>query len=109
MTKRDERPPHRVVVVPWLRWIGGIVLRRWVAITLGSTVLAWRALTEREVEHELEHVRQWQRHGALFAVRYLVASWTVRRRGGHWYHDNPYEIEARAAAERAITARPTPR
>ena len=95
-------PGHRVVVLPWLRPLGRILLRSWVAITIGSWILAWRALTARELAHELEHVRQWRRYGPLFAVRYLSASWTVRRRGGRWYHDNPYEIEARVAADRAV-------
>ena len=46
------------MVVTWLRRPGGLFLRDWLAITLGSRIYAWRALRDDELEHELEHVRQ---------------------------------------------------
>ncbi|SDY42903.1 hypothetical protein [Hymenobacter psychrophilus] len=47
------------------------------------------------VAHEMEHIRQYERHGRLgFLVRYL---WGWAR---HGYYNIPFEIEARAAAER---------
>ena len=45
------------------------------------------------LEHELEHVRQWKAD-PLFPLRYTLA--TLR----HGYYDNPYEVQARAAASR---------
>ncbi len=93
------RPRHRVVVWPWSRRVGGLILRDWLAITLGGTVVAWRALRDEELEHELEHVRQWRRHGVTFPIRYLGASFSARRTGKRWYDDNRFEIEARAAAK----------
>jgi hypothetical protein len=89
---------HRVVTWPWLRRLGGLVLPDWLAITLGETVFAWRELTDDELEHELEHVRQWARIGWRYPIAYLAASLTARRAGGRWYRDNRFEVEARAAA-----------
>jgi hypothetical protein len=91
---------HRVVTLPWLRRIGGLVLADWLAITVGRTVFAWRALTDDELEHELEHVRQWARMGWRFPIAYLAASLRARRSGGRWYRDNRFEMDARAAAAR---------
>lgn len=89
---------HRLVIVPWLRVPGRLLLRDWLAITIGGTILAWRALTATELEHELEHVRQWRRHGFLFPVAYLAESLRAKRSGKRWYHDNRFEIDARKAA-----------
>jgi hypothetical protein len=89
---------HRVVVVPGLRRLGRLVLRDWLAITIGRTVFAWRSLAAEELEHELEHVRQWDRMGVRYPIAYLAASLTAKRAGGRWYHDNRFEVEARAAA-----------
>ena len=91
---------HRVVVLPWLRPLGRLLLRDWLAITIGRTILAWRRLDPRELEHELEHVRQWRRHGIVFPLRYLLESARARRAGRRWYHDNRFEEEARKAASR---------
>jgi hypothetical protein len=99
------RPRHRVVVWGWTRRLGGLALRDWLAITLGGTIVAWRALEDEELEHELEHVRQWRRHGVTFPVRYLAASIGARRAGKRWYADNRFEIEAREAASRARSQR----
>lgn len=98
---------HQVHVWPILRLPGALVLRDWLAITLGHHILAWRPLTERELAHELEHVRQWARHGWRFPVAYLLASLRARRAGLRWYHDNQFEVEAQAAAHGA-GSRPTP-
>lgn len=91
---------HRVVVLPWLRPLGRLLLPDWLAITLGGTILAWRPLDHRELEHELEHVRQWRRHGIIFPIVYLAESARARRSGRRWYHDNRFEEEARKAASR---------
>ena len=50
---------------------------------------------QRLIRHEAEHLEQIERDGRLvFAVRYL---WWLARYG---YQANPYEVQARAAAER---------
>ena len=98
-TPTDPAPPYRVVVVPALRRLGAVVIRDWLAITIGSWILAWRDLDPVELAHELQHVRQWRRHGALFPIAYLAAS--VRAMGARqgWYRGNRFEIEARKAAD----------
>ncbi len=63
------------------------------AVTLGRTIVLRPGvrLTDRLVQHELAHVRQWRQHPISFPLRYLV---------GHLrygYHANPYEVEARAS------------
>lgn len=86
-------------------WIGGRLARSRhpaLAVTLGRTIVldASARLTRELLEHELTHVRQW-RADPLFPLRYTLA--TLR----YGYHDNPYEVEARAAADRARRG-PTP-
>ena len=47
------------------------------------------------VAHEMEHIRQFEQYGRLgFLTRYLVG-WAR-----HGYYHIPFEVEARAAAER---------
>lgn len=95
-----SRPRHRVVVWPWSRRVGGLFLHDWLAITIGGTIVAWRALRDEELEHELEHVRQWDHHGVTFPFRYVGASFAARRSGKRWYDDNRFEVDARAAVTR---------
>lgn len=98
----SRRPAERVHVIPWLRRPGRLLLRDWLAITIGRDILAWRALDRRELAHELAHVEQWRRFGAWFAVRYLAASFAAWRAGRGWYHGNHFEEEARRAAAAAV-------
>jgi hypothetical protein len=84
-------------VWPWLRRPGRLLLRNWLAITIGRDVLAWRELSQRELRHELAHVEQWRRHGWWLALRYALASWRAWRAGKGWYDGNAFELEARAA------------
>jgi hypothetical protein len=78
------------------------MLPNWLAITLGHTVLSWRPLDPSELAHELEHVRQWERHGRIcFVARYVAASAVAVSSGRHWYRDNRFEREAAEAARRA--------
>jgi hypothetical protein len=91
---------HRLYVWPWLRRIGAAVLPDWLAISIGPRIFAWRELTAPELEHELEHVRQWMRYGVAFPLVYLAESLRVARAGKRWYLDNRYERAARDAAGR---------
>lgn len=84
----------RVVVLPVLT--PGVA-----AITIGRYVLVRRGW-ERSIAligHELVHVEQWRRLGAVrFLVEYLGAYVRLRRAGlGHWdaYSAIPFEQEAR--------------
>jgi hypothetical protein len=70
---------------------------RYRAITFGHVVLCVDELDDDLLAHELVHVRQYERLGALFMPAYLWASATAWLHGGHHYLDNRYEIEARMA------------
>jgi hypothetical protein len=65
------------------------------ALTLGHTVLGQTAAAlDMSREHELVHVRQFERWGPLMGPAYLgcsLALWLMRRRP---YRDNPFEREA---------------
>jgi hypothetical protein len=92
---------YRLHVWPWTRHLGGRLLRNWLAIALGRHVIAWRRLNDRELAHELAHVRQWHEHGWSFPLVYVREAWRAWRAGTQWYRDNRFEIEARVAAQRA--------
>src|SRR5688572_30407356 len=65
------------------------------AMTLGHVVLG-RSAAALDVtrEHELVHVRQYERWGPLFVPAYLLCSAFIWLRGGDGYRDNPFEREA---------------
>jgi hypothetical protein len=88
---------HRVHVMPRLRRVGGVVLPNWLAITIGRDIFAWRELSATELRHELQHVRQWARHGVAFPLLYVGASLRSLLSGGGWYRGNRFEVEARGA------------
>ena len=69
-------------------------------MVLGNTIHLHRTRKEeflqnkRWVNHELCHIRQFKEHGFWgFILKYLAES--IK----HGYHNNKYEIEARAAEE----------
>ena len=65
------------------------------AITLGHTVLGQTETElDRSHEHELVHVRQYERWGLLMGPAYLLCSLILWLRGGRAYRDNPFEREA---------------
>jgi hypothetical protein len=65
------------------------------AMTLGHTILGQSdAALDISREHELVHVRQYERWGPFMGIAYLGCSlvlWLVGRRA---YRDNPFEREA---------------
>jgi hypothetical protein len=65
------------------------------AVTFGHTVLGRsQAHLDESREHELVHVRQYERWGPFFVPTYLfwwVVLWLARK---HPYHDNPFERQA---------------
>jgi hypothetical protein len=103
-----QRARHRVHVIPVLQRPAGRLFRDWLAITLGSHIWAWRELSPPELAHEVTHVRQWARHGILFPAAYALASVRAVMTGGHWYRDNAFEREARAAADEVARAATRP-
>lgn len=70
------------------------------AMALGHVVLAQSEDDlDDAYEHELVHVRQYERWGPLFVPAYFAAAgWQVLH-GRHPYWDNPFEREAYDIAE----------
>ena len=65
------------------------------AITFGHTVLArTKDDLDHSRDHELVHVRQYERWGLFFVPAYLGCSLWLILRGKHAYWDNPFEREA---------------
>lgn len=65
------------------------------ALTLGHVVIgrdSWSLESTRA--HERVHVRQCEAWGPLFVPAYLSASLWAILRGGHFYSDNRFEVEA---------------
>ncbi len=96
---------HTGVLEVWGGWVG-----RWLArglpflgavnaVTMGHVVagVSSQHLHSSRV-HERVHVEQFERWGCLFPFVYFIAGVRAQRRGGSFYWDNPYEIEARARA-----------
>ncbi len=65
------------------------------AITLGHTILGQTdAALDISRDHELVHVRQYERWGPLMGPAYLGCSLVLWLMGRRAYHDNPFEREA---------------
>ncbi|MEX0937180.1 MAG: hypothetical protein WDZ59_04915 [Pirellulales bacterium] len=65
------------------------------AMTLGHTILGQTdASLDIARDHEMVHVRQFERWGPLFGPAYLACSLFLWMRGGRAYRDNPFEREA---------------
>ena len=70
------------------------------AITFGHCVLGVDAgCLERLRAHEHAHVRQYERWGIVFLLAYPLAGAWQWLRGRRAYFDNPFEVEARRAAD----------
>ncbi|MGE4137421.1 MAG: hypothetical protein AB7E98_17055 [Pirellulales bacterium] len=65
------------------------------AMALGHVILARTAAElDDAYDHELVHVRQYERWGPLFIPAYFAAALWQLLRGRHPYWDNPFEREA---------------
>ncbi|HEX2296643.1 MAG TPA: hypothetical protein VHN37_15225 [Actinomycetota bacterium] len=65
------------------------------AITFGHVVLCVGDLDDSLFEHELVHVRQYERWGIFLWPAYGLASLWAKLRGGNAYLDNHFERQAR--------------
>ncbi|WGZ92398.1 MAG: hypothetical protein QJT81_10925 [Candidatus Thiothrix putei] len=99
---------HSGVLEIWGGWVGqrldrGIPFLGAVnAITIGHIVagVSPQHLHNSRV-HERVHVTQFEHWGLLFPFVYFIAGIQAQQRGGSFYWDNPYEIEARTRAAAA--------
>lgn len=65
------------------------------AMTLGHVIIGCdECCLAATREHELVHVRQYERWGPLFIPAYLLSSLWLWTRGRHPYWENPFEREA---------------
>lgn len=72
--------------------------RGWTSFWRTIYVLPGYERDQRLLRHERKHLEQIERDGRLlFSIKYLW--WTLR----HGYWMNPYEVDARAAAESKTT------
>jgi hypothetical protein len=76
------------------------------AQTLGHFVFSQDAMSARTLEHEVEHIRQWERFGPFFLPLYFGSSALAMLRGRRPYWDNRFE---EAAQRRAELVGPAPR
>lgn len=69
---------------------------RYRAITFGHAVLCVDEIDGPTMDHELAHVRQYERWGLLMLLVYPLSSLRALIEGKHPYRDNAFEVEARA-------------
>ena len=86
-----------VLVAEGADWPGRLGWR-YRAITFGHVVLCVDRLDPVTFEHELVHVRQYERWGPLFVPAYLLAGAWALLKGRHAYLHNPFELAARRPA-----------
>ena len=67
-------------------------------MTLGHVVLCVDEIDEAMWRHELAHVAQYERLGALFLPAYGLASLWALARGRDVYRDNLLEVRARRSS-----------
>ena len=73
------------------------------AITFGHVILGRSMSVLDELRsHELVHVRQFERWGALLFIAYPIASLVEVLRGGDWYASNHFETQAREHSENGV-------
>lgn len=89
-------------------WEGGPVPKGSDALTMGSLVIVRKGKASPYLlRHEMVHVRQWRRFGALgFGLRYVGSylTWRLRRKGHRGAVMRiPMEVEADWVARRSIS------
>ena len=78
-----------------ISWLFDRVPARPMALTLGHVLLGRTAAAlDIARQHELVHVRQYERWGPLFVPAYLLCSLVLWFNGRDAYRDNPFEREA---------------
>lgn len=74
------------------------------AQTLGRYVFARGPIPDHTLQHEVEHIRQWQRFGPFYLPLYFGSSAVALLRGRRPYLDNRFESAARRRADLEMTA-----
>ena len=89
---------HRVHVVPWLRRPGSLLLKEWLAITIGRDIFCWRDLNPAELNHRARPRPAVAVARRRLSVRLPWRSLRSATTGKGWYRGNRFEVEARHAA-----------
>jgi len=103
--------PERLRLIPVPRGFVRLWGEKIKAVTLFRFIFMERSMFTGEprslgllVIHEMTHVRQWVDGGVFgFTLPYITHYFRARLRGSkHWdaYRSNPFEVEARAMADR---------
>lgn len=86
-----HRPFAIILSVRSFWWYYWLPSKRGVrAMTLGSVVLLGPALLDKDLEHELVHIKQHQREPLIHPILSQIETWR------HGYRQNKYEDEAYA-------------
>ncbi len=80
--------PRSIVVRVSNDSFGLAYMRGWRGMTVGHTVLLNRKEEDKDLEHELIHVRQYSRYPLIFPMLFYIE---LLRKG---YRNNKYEQEA---------------
>ena len=73
------------------------------AMTLGHSIIGQTTYSlDISREHELIHVRQYERWGPFFLPAYFAASLCLWCAGRDCYRENPFEVEAYAKADPGV-------
>lgn len=89
-------------------WVATFLLKlppRALAVTIGHVVMAHTPVAlDLTRTHERVHVGQFERWGPLMGPAYVAASIWAWGRGGDYYRDNPFEIEAFTATQASTSS-----
>lgn len=94
-TFRKRRLTRGVLLCEGASWPRKLGWKKHRAITFGHVVLCVDDMDDKTMDHELVHVRQYERWGLGFWPAYLMSSVRAKLRGGDAYRDNRFEKEAR--------------
>ncbi len=94
LTFESRRRERGVLLFEGARWPSRLGWR-YRAITFGHVVLCVDRIDDDTFEHELVHVRQYERWGPLFVPVYAIAALSALVSGGHPYRVNVFERAAR--------------
>lgn len=84
------------------KWLADKYMRKWSGWAYGVYIVSRRVDDRRHIAHELRHVEQQMVFGIFFLPAYLLAGLWALITTGQFYYQNPFEINARKAAERGV-------
>ena len=86
------KEPYRIVFTVRNESFGPGYTKGWRGMTCGHTILLNPRVEDKDLEHEIIHVRQYERLPLIFPIFYYLEMWE------HGYRNNKYEEEAYSGA-----------